>query len=123
MQSLIYYICCANITCFEKSISSSSSSSSSSSKHSSWQYCQKKVAKRYFLNSVKLSVFILIMHILFYRKNQKNVLEKEIKDWTFKGATQSYRKIIFVSATKIGRNTINILNCYFRAISHLGPSS
>ena len=30
-----------------------------------------------------------------------------------KGATKSYRKIIFVSATKIGENTSNILNCYF----------
>ena len=29
-------------------------------------------------------VFILIMCILFYRKNQKNVLQKKIKDWTFK---------------------------------------
>ena len=29
-----------------------------------------------------------------------------------KGATKS-QKIIFVSATKIGRNTTNILNCYF----------
>ena len=27
--------------------------------------------------------FILIMHILFCRTNQKNVLQKEIKDWTF----------------------------------------
>ena len=30
-----------------------------------------------------------------------------------KGATKSYRKIIFVSATKISENTTNILNCYF----------
>ena len=29
-------------------------------------------------------VFILIMHILFYLTNQKNVLQKEIKDWTSK---------------------------------------
>ena len=27
--------------------------------------------------------------------------------------TKSYRKIIFVSATKLGENTTNILNCYF----------
>ena len=31
----------------------------------------------------------------------------------FKGATKSYRKIIFVPAAKIGVNTTNILNCYF----------
>ena len=31
----------------------------------------------------------------------------------FKGAAKSYRKIFFVSATKIGENTTNILNCYF----------
>ena len=30
-----------------------------------------------------------------------------------KEATKSYRKIIFVSATKISENTTNILNCYF----------
>ena len=29
-------------------------------------------------------VFILIMHSLFCRKNQKNVLQKEMEDWTFK---------------------------------------
>ena len=29
------------------------------------------------------SVFIVIMHILFCRKNQKNVLQKEIKNWVF----------------------------------------
>ena len=26
-------------------------------------------------------VFILIMHVLFRRTNQKNVLQEEIKDW------------------------------------------
>ena len=31
----------------------------------------------------------------------------------FKGVTKLQRKIIFVSATNIGRNTINILNYYF----------
>ena len=31
----------------------------------------------------------------------------------FKGDTKSYWKIIIVSATKIGENTTNILNCYF----------
>ena len=30
-----------------------------------------------------------------------------------KEATKSYRKIIFVSVTKIGENTTNILTCYF----------
>ena len=29
-------------------------------------------------------VFILIINILFCRKNQKNVLQEEIKNWTFK---------------------------------------
>ena len=33
-----------------------------------------------------------------------------------KGATKSYQKIIFVSATKIGENTTNILNCYFLSL-------
>ena len=28
-------------------------------------------------------VFILIINILFCRKNQKNVLQEEIKNWTF----------------------------------------
>ena len=30
-----------------------------------------------------------------------------------KGATQPYQKIIFESASTIGENTTNILNCYF----------
>ena len=37
----------------------------------------------------------------------------------FKGATKSYWKIIFVSATKIGENTTNILNCYFSSQIHI----
>ena len=55
-----------------------------SSKYDSSQYCQRKQSfKRYFSSSVKpfmssfLSYFILL-------QNQKNVLQEEIKDWTFK---------------------------------------
>ena len=32
---------------------------------------------------------------------------------------KSYRKIIFVSATKIDENTTNILNCYFSSQIHI----
>ena len=38
------------------------------------------------------------------------------KNWIvliIEGATKAYQKIIFVSTTKIGENTTNILNCYF----------
>ena len=53
-------------------------------KYSSWQYCQKMyLFKRYFPSYVRLFVSILILHILFCCKNQKNVLLKEIKDWAF----------------------------------------
>ena len=38
-----------------------------------------------------------------------------------KGASKLQRKIIFVSATKIGENATNILNCYFsNEIHNLG---
>ena len=37
----------------------------------------------------------------------------------FKGATKSYRKSMFVSATKIGKNTSNILNCCFSSQIHI----
>ena len=50
-------------------------------------------------------------------KNKKATAKKKkrknSKMTHFKGATKSYRKIIFVSATKISENTTNILNCYF----------
>ena len=37
--------------------------------------------ERYFLSYVKLfRVFILIMHILFWRTNYKNLLQKIVKD-------------------------------------------
>ena len=44
-------------------------------------------------------------------------------DENVKGATKSYQKIIFVSATKIDENTTNILNCFFELNSCLGPSN
>ena len=59
-----------------------------SSKYGSWQYCQKKnsylkdisqLSKTLFLSLF----FILIIYILFWWKNQKNVLQKGTKDWTF----------------------------------------
>ena len=48
----------------------------------------------------------------FYVNNKVRNINSYITD-CIKGATKSYRKIIFVSATKIGENTTNILNCYF----------
>ena len=40
-----------------------------------------------------------------------------------KGATKSWREIVFVSATKTGENTTNILNYYnFDLNSHFGIS-
>ena len=30
-----------------------------------------------------------------------------------KGATKPYREITYASATKIGKNTTNIFNCYY----------
>ena len=41
------------------------------------------------------------------------MFQRSLDTLYFKGATKSYRKIIFVSATKIGENTTTILNCYF----------
>ena len=63
------------------------------SKYSSWRYCQKKIYKNIFLDIFlkifpklckTFCIFILIMDILFCRQNQKNVLQKEIKDCAFK---------------------------------------
>ena len=55
-----------------------------------------------------------------FTKNLSGTLVNQIKNQDlngefagFRGAMKSYRKIIFVSATKIGENTTNILNCYF----------
>ena len=56
------------------------------SKYSSWQYCQKKSSHLKVISPVlskTFCAFILIMHNLFCHKNQKKVLLKEIKDWTF----------------------------------------
>ena len=50
----------------------------------SWQYCQKRYPlKKYFPSYVKLFIFILNIHIIFCRKNRKNVLQIEIKEWNF----------------------------------------
>ena len=39
---------------------------------------------KYYAPVLKIfCVFILIINILFCRKNQKYVLQEEIKDWTF----------------------------------------
>ena len=40
------------------------------------------------------------------------------KKKNIKEATKLSPKIIFVSATKIGEITTNILNCYFLCLSH-----
>ena len=62
-----------------------------------------------FLDEIK-NIFHSFWRPIIWWKN-KNLIK--IADTSFKGATKSYREIIFVSATKIGENTINILNCYF----------
>ena len=41
------------------------------------------------------------------------------KDSKFKGAMKSYRKIIFVSTIKIGKNTTNIFNHYFSSYIYI----
>ena len=46
------------------------------SKSGSWQYCQISI------HSVKLFIFILIMHILFYSKNWKKLIAE--RNWTYK---------------------------------------
>ena len=56
-----------------------------------------------------------IGNCFWLHKNQDTNFARSTEDIMilFKGATKSYWKIIFVSATKIGENIINILNCYF----------
>ena len=58
------------------------------------------------LNESRLTGFS-IMQVFTERRLQTDF------HFRLKGATKSYRKIIFVSATKISENTTNILNCYF----------
>ena len=54
------------------------------STHSSWQYCLKNSHLKDILQLSKtIFVFTLIMHIFFCQTNQKNVLQKGMKDWTF----------------------------------------
>ena len=53
------------------------------SKYNSWQYCQKISHLKIFPQLSKTCVFVLIEHILFCQTNQKNMLQKRMKDWTF----------------------------------------
>ena len=55
------------------------------SKNNSWQYYQKSSHLKDIspVLSKTFCVFILILLSLFCHKNQKNMLQKEIKDWTF----------------------------------------
>ena len=53
------------------------------SKYNSWQYCQKITHLKIFPQLSKTCVFVLIEHILFCQTNQKNMLQKRMKDWTF----------------------------------------
>ena len=46
-------------------------------------------------------------------ENNQAKAKQQATHLELKGVTKSYRKIIFVSATKIGKTTTNILNCYF----------
>ena len=51
-------------------------------------------------------VFILIINILFCRKNQKNVLQKEIKDWTL----EAY--LLIEEKLTCARSYLWFLNCF-----------
>ena len=53
------------------------------SKYGSSEYCQRSSHLKDIspVFSKTFCVFILTVHNLFCRKNQKNVLQKEIKDW------------------------------------------
>ena len=46
-------------------------------------------------------------------ENNQAKAKQHVTHFEVKGVTKSYRKIIFVSATKIGKTTTNILNRYF----------
>ena len=46
--------------------------------HLRWGFFAKKVPQLW-----KAFCFFTVMHILFYLTNQKRVLQKDIKDWTF----------------------------------------
>ena len=59
------------------------------------------------------------MHFLFYCKNQKNVLQKEIKDWTFKAylLTEEASSLFpLIESLKIAcaRSYVWLLNFYQR---------
>ena len=47
------------------------------------------------------------------KKSNESQIKGKLALQDVRGATKSYWKIIFVSATKIGQITTNILNCYF----------
>ena len=47
------------------------------------------------------------------KKSNESQIKGKLALQDVRGATKSYWKIIFVSTTKIGQITTNILNCYF----------
>ena len=54
-----------------------------------------------------------------WKCSQPNRTIYNFPNTNLKGATKSYRKIIFVSAAKIGEGITNILNCYFSSKIHI----
>ena len=68
-----------------------------------------------FLKKIKtlMEIFLgLVNSIGTLQMFKKNSNHKNVEK-VLKGATKSYWKIIFAYFTKIGKNTTNILNCYF----------
>ena len=64
-----------------------------SSKKEEYKYISDKLMTPY--TKISLLLIVVSENYIFY----------------LKGATKSFRKIIFVSTTKIGGNSTNILNC------------
>ena len=52
------------------------------------------------------------MHFLFRRKNQKNVLQKEIKDWTFEADLVTDETISWFSLTESLKMTFESARSY-----------
>ena len=69
--------------------------------------------------SQEISMEILVKLLLSFSIIVFNMMKLLDKTFTIKlftqieGGTKLYPQIIFVSTTKLGGNTINILNCYF----------
>ena len=76
------------------------------------QRCSVKKVLKILQNSQK-NKFAVVSFLIKLQASGNFIKKETLAEAQVNGATKSYQKIIFVSATKIGENTTNILDCCF----------